>query len=38
MDPQAKDVDAYFEFAQSKGMEIEYVIDTHIQADHYTRF
>lgn len=34
MDPQAKDVDAYFEFAQSKGMEIKYVIDTHIQADH----
>lgn len=34
MDPQAKDVDAYFKFARAKGMEIKYVIDTHIQADH----
>lgn len=34
MDPQAKDVDAYIEFASAKGMEIKYVIDTHIQADH----
>ena len=34
MDPQAKDVDAYIEFAKAKGMEIKYVIDTHIQADH----
>ena len=34
MDPQAKDVDAYIEFAKAKGKEIKYVIDTHIQADH----
>jgi glyoxylase-like metal-dependent hydrolase (beta-lactamase superfamily II) len=34
VDPQAKDVDAYIEFAKAKGMEIKYVIDTHIQADH----
>lgn len=34
MDPQANDVHAYAEFATSKGMEIKYVIDTHIQADH----
>jgi hydroxyacylglutathione hydrolase len=34
VDPQAKDVSAYSEFAQAKGMEIKYVIDTHIQADH----
>jgi glyoxylase-like metal-dependent hydrolase (beta-lactamase superfamily II) len=34
VDPQASDVDAYTEFAKAKGMEIKYVIDTHIQADH----
>ena len=34
MDPQAKDIDAYIEFARAKGMEIKYVIDTHVQADH----
>jgi hydroxyacylglutathione hydrolase len=34
VDPQSKDVNAYIEFAESKGMEIKYVIDTHIQADH----
>jgi hydroxyacylglutathione hydrolase len=34
VDPQAKDVDAYVEFAQAKGMEIQYVIDTHVHADH----
>lgn len=34
MDPQAKDIDAYIKFTQAKGMEIKYVIDTHIQADH----
>jgi hydroxyacylglutathione hydrolase len=34
VDPQAKDVGAYSKFAQAKGMEIKYVIDTHIQADH----
>ena len=34
MDPHAKDVDVYIEFAKAKGMEIKYVVDTHIQADH----
>jgi len=34
VDPQAKDVDGYIEFASAKGMAIKYVIDTHIQADH----
>ena len=34
MDPQANDVEAYIEFAKAKGMEIKYVIDTHVQADH----
>ena len=34
MDPQANDVDAYVEFAKTKGMEIKYVVDTHVQADH----
>jgi hydroxyacylglutathione hydrolase len=34
VDPQAKDVDAYVEFAGAKGMEIKYVIETHVQADH----
>ena len=34
MDPQARDVESYIEFANAKGMEIKYVIDTHVQADH----
>ena len=34
MDPQAHDVDTYIQFARAKGMEIKYVIDTHVQADH----
>ena len=34
MDPQANDIDNYIEFAKAKGMEIKYVIDTHVQADH----
>jgi glyoxylase-like metal-dependent hydrolase (beta-lactamase superfamily II) len=34
VDPQAQDVQANAEFAAAKGMEITYVIDTHIQADH----
>lgn len=34
MDPQAHDVQAYAQFANAKGMDIVYVIDTHIQADH----
>jgi glyoxylase-like metal-dependent hydrolase (beta-lactamase superfamily II) len=33
VDPQAN-VDAYIEFAKTKAMEIKYVIDTHVQADH----
>ena len=34
MDPQANDIDSYIEFANVKGMEIKYVIDTHVHADH----
>ena len=34
MDPQANDVDTYIQFAKAKGMEIKYVVDTHVQADH----
>ncbi len=34
VDPQERDVQVYAEFAKAKGMEIKYVIDTHIQADH----
>ena len=34
MDPQANDLDTYIQFAKAKGMEIKYVIDTHVQADH----
>lgn len=34
MDPQAGDIQSYIEFAGAKGMEIKYVVDTHIQADH----
>lgn len=34
VDPQAIDADAYIEFAESKGMMITHLIDTHIQADH----
>ena len=34
MDPQANDINTYIEFAKAKGMEVKYVIDTHIQADH----
>jgi hydroxyacylglutathione hydrolase len=34
VDPQANDIDSYIEFAKAKGMEIKYVIDTHVQADH----
>ena len=34
MDPQASDVDSYLQFAESKGMKITQVIETHIQADH----
>jgi hydroxyacylglutathione hydrolase len=34
VDPQAHDVGSYLDFANAKGMEIKYVIETHIQADH----
>jgi len=34
VDPQASDIDAYLQFAESKGMKITQVIDTHLQADH----
>jgi glyoxylase-like metal-dependent hydrolase (beta-lactamase superfamily II) len=34
VDPQANDVEAYIQFAKAKGMEIKFVIDTHVQADH----
>jgi hydroxyacylglutathione hydrolase len=34
VDPQAQDIESYLAFASAKGMEIKYVIDTHIQADH----
>lgn len=34
MDPQAHDIGSYLDFANAKGMEIKYVIETHIQADH----
>jgi glyoxylase-like metal-dependent hydrolase (beta-lactamase superfamily II) len=34
VDPQANDVDSYIQFANAKGMEIKYVVETHVQADH----
>ncbi len=34
VDPQLVDIDAYVEFAASKGMRIKTVIDTHVHADH----
>jgi glyoxylase-like metal-dependent hydrolase (beta-lactamase superfamily II) len=34
VDPQARDIEAYLEFVATKEMEIKYVIDTHVQADH----
>ena len=34
VDAHEEDVDAYIEFASSKGMKITHVIDTHIHADH----
>jgi hydroxyacylglutathione hydrolase len=36
VDPQASDIDAYIQFAESKGMKITQVIDTHLQADHFS--
>ncbi|MDQ3341586.1 MAG: MBL fold metallo-hydrolase [Myxococcota bacterium] len=34
VDPHESDVDAYVEFATSKGMKITHVFDTHVHADH----
>jgi glyoxylase-like metal-dependent hydrolase (beta-lactamase superfamily II) len=34
VDPHEADVDAYVEFAASKGMTITHVFDTHVHADH----
>jgi glyoxylase-like metal-dependent hydrolase (beta-lactamase superfamily II) len=34
VDPRIEDVDAYATFANSKGMRITHVIDTHVHADH----
>ena len=34
VDPQERDVHAYVEFAESKGLRIAQVIDTHVHADH----
>ena len=36
VDSHLEDVDAYLEFAASKGMTITHVIDTHLHADHLT--
>ena len=34
VDAHERDLDAYAEFAASKGMQITHVIDTHVHADH----
>ena len=34
VDPRVDDVDAYAAAAEAKGMQIRYVVDTHVQADH----
>src|SRR5687768_12060233 len=34
VDAHEEDIDAYVDFAASKGMRITHVIDTHIHADH----
>jgi hydroxyacylglutathione hydrolase len=34
VDAHGEDVDAYVDFARSKGMQITHVIDTHVHADH----
>jgi hydroxyacylglutathione hydrolase len=36
VDAQARDIDAYAEFAAQKGMRITHVIDTHVHADHHS--
>ena len=34
IDPQERDVDSYVSLAESKGLRISHVIDTHVHADH----
>jgi glyoxylase-like metal-dependent hydrolase (beta-lactamase superfamily II) len=34
VEPQADDLDSCFQFAESKRMNINHVIDTHLQAEH----
>jgi glyoxylase-like metal-dependent hydrolase (beta-lactamase superfamily II) len=34
VDPREEDVHGYADFAQSKGMTITHVVDTHVHADH----
>ncbi|MBF6568653.1 MAG: MBL fold metallo-hydrolase [Candidatus Binataceae bacterium] len=34
VDPQARDIESYAAFAETKGMRITHVIDTHLHADH----
>jgi len=34
VDPQARDLDSYLQFAAATGMKITHVIDTHVHADH----
>src|SRR5437016_8630184 len=34
VDPRADGIESYLAAAASRGMKIQYVIDTHIQADH----
>jgi hypothetical protein len=34
VDPQERDIQAYADFAATKGMRITHVIDTHVHADH----
>jgi glyoxylase-like metal-dependent hydrolase (beta-lactamase superfamily II) len=34
VDPQARDLDSYLQFAATKEMNITHVIDTHVHADH----
>lgn len=34
VDPQAHEIESYLSFAASKGLQIAYVIDTHLHADH----
>ena len=34
VDPQARDIQSYVDFAAAKGMRITHIIDTHVHADH----